>query len=116
MTSATILKGRPIEVLPQVTIWEYIENKMKKYGSKVAQVSFVIYYAFLCIYGIACKGFAKACFKYYFIFNHAHFHIRIQKLRVAHIVKTVTRCHSDTLTYQKTRVRCNTAVIQKFHI
>ena len=45
MTSAAILKGRPIEVLPQVTIWEYIENKMKNYGSKVAQVSFVTYYA-----------------------------------------------------------------------
>jgi len=40
MTSAAILKGRPIEVLPQVTIWEYMENKMKNYGSKVAQVSF----------------------------------------------------------------------------
>jgi hypothetical protein len=43
MASAAILKGRPIEVLPQVTIWEYIENKMKNYGSQVAQASFVIY-------------------------------------------------------------------------
>jgi hypothetical protein len=45
MTSAAILKGCPIEVLPQVTIWEYMENKMKNYGSKVAQVSFATHYA-----------------------------------------------------------------------
>jgi len=44
MTSAAVLKGRPIEVLPQVTIWEYMENKMKNYGLKVAQVSFATYY------------------------------------------------------------------------
>jgi hypothetical protein len=41
MSSAAVLKGRPIELPPQISIWEYIENKVKNYGSKVAQVNFI---------------------------------------------------------------------------
>jgi hypothetical protein len=44
MSSAAVLKGRPIEMLPQISIWEYIESKVKNYGSKVAQVSFITCY------------------------------------------------------------------------
>jgi hypothetical protein len=45
MSSAAVLKGRPIEFLPQISIWEYIETKVKNYISKVAQVSFITWYA-----------------------------------------------------------------------
>jgi hypothetical protein len=44
MSSAAVLKGRPIEMLPQISIWEYIETKVKNYTSKVAQVSFITCY------------------------------------------------------------------------
>jgi hypothetical protein len=43
--SAAVLKGRPIEVLPQVSIWEYIESKVNNFSSKVAQVSSIAFYA-----------------------------------------------------------------------
>jgi hypothetical protein len=42
MSSAAVLKGRPIELLPDISIWEYIETKVKTYSSKVAQVSSIL--------------------------------------------------------------------------
>ncbi|XP_069682902.1 luciferin 4-monooxygenase-like [Periplaneta americana] len=38
MSSSGIIKGRPIDVLPQTPIWDYIESKAKNFSSKVAQV------------------------------------------------------------------------------
>jgi hypothetical protein len=43
--SAAVLKGRPTEELPQVSIWEYVESKVKHFGSKIAQVSLIMCYA-----------------------------------------------------------------------
>jgi hypothetical protein len=41
MPSAAVLKGRPIETLPQVSVWEYIESKVNNFGTKVSQASLI---------------------------------------------------------------------------
>jgi hypothetical protein len=45
MSSAAVLRGRPIELLPQTSVWEYIEAKVKNYNAKIAQVSYITRYA-----------------------------------------------------------------------
>lgn len=41
MSFAAVLKGRPIELLSHVPIWQYVESKVKNFSSKVAQVSLI---------------------------------------------------------------------------
>jgi hypothetical protein len=71
MSSAAVLKGRPIVLLPQISIWEYIEAKVKNYSSKIAQVSYITRYALHRLINYIQKA-ARKNKTTQLVFNHAN--------------------------------------------